>query len=850
MAARPVPARQKNISESSDHGSVTPLATESGRRIFFYPSVLEDEPVFSYPNSSVMKVLRDGHSKECRWLLERGQKAAEAAGSKLQLPVDTVLSTTRPRSDEDLHLLQSLKPLIQQKKFPAPEKIYTSFDVDGIFPENGEFFIPMDCDVLVDQRDPLPSKEELKKLSKSPTVCTLIPRQFNPDLNEGLDTEFRVALNSTKVVLQLKLDDDTCLPFYNSHYHMSGDHADPADEYAAAATIGQYIDQFAPGAQTAIQLLVNEELFNELARNYQDAYNINLDCSGKPGTGSEIKITFMGDGELRVDAKVAYDRYKSTNDRKTKRGFIELALALDLKKDGEMWVPGWTNCSYNMTTKRSYKTMRKQSGLSSGSSSGGSSRQSLLASKSRGLGRSLDILSRSISGLHKLGKHSGSVDIEFEDPTEGAADDFLPFTYRHSHSLTDVLESHLLKPDPSGIAHARVHSDDMSLRPFEGLLSVPATSHQLSSSPSLGTSEDLSTSSEASPFTSLEAEACQWQVSEGSYEKSQVFVVNYKNGWCYTNLAPAEAIYRVFMGGEMRSWMTVEHSVNEPHDMAKMLYQMGLKPPFAHYFSGVPAKVMRGVEGLIVTGDSQELDVDPVIVKNLQEDYTQAWFTALDHFDQRLKHYKPEEEVAKPTMAGLPAKQAEALQKFLDKIESSRKEFATLSDKLDRMTKLGENSFDSYKKLVHKLVSIKVQLNQLNSLGRAGDHTQGDKPLYAQLQEEAGVTSGSHLEPYVKVCLLQLNALNLLCSVKLDVALGRLSLKKVAGYEDLLETVRGKVVSVQSLTEQGAMDVLQDIWEEYLDNTPNLRVAAADDSSRPLPPGMKVTEDGIEYSDV
>ena len=889
MATTPIAVRRKTTSEASDYEAVTPLVTEAGQKVFVYPpkpEVNESKPVFNYPNKVVVEVLQDGHTKDSAGLLETAQKTAAKSISKL--PVEGASYTRRQhtaeediaeaiaQSYENLELVRSLKPLIKKKKFPLPEKINKSFDTSALSPEKGEFFTPMDCDVFIDNKEQGPSHEEFKHLSRSPTVCTLVPRQCMPHLRDGLKEEFRTALNSTNVVLQLKLDDDTCLPFYSSHDHMSGNDSDPADEYTAADTIEKYISRFAPGAESAVYTLVREEVFNELVRNYRDAYGIDLDVSGKRGTGSEVRITFMEDGQFRVDAKVAYDRYQGKHDTRLKRGFTELKLALHLTKDKEIWVPGWTNCRYDVTKKRAYRSKRDKSGLNSGSSSGGSSRQSLASGRSRSIGRSLDFLTSSFTALHKLGLRADDA----KDSTEDVTGELLQYTEpHHRHSISYVLNSQIsAEPFDQAPVHVRGCSEDLSRPPFESTLTVPTPDYQRSSSQSLVASGTTrSTSPVHSTLGTIEP-IYQRETSVGEYDDSQVSSVSYRGAWCFTNLPPMEAVYKIFMSGELNSWTTVEKSVTKAGDMASMLRQMGVKPPFPHYFKTIPEKVQYALEGRPKAGYSDTFQVAPEIVEQVQADYTKAWFMALEGFDNRVKNYKPEMDFAEPGTSNLSLEQETAYQDFMAKIEETKQKYIAVSGELDTMTHLGSNTFDAYRDLVLRLVDIKVRLNQLNGLARGDRRTTVVKPPFVVMQEKAGVSENSPQAFYVKVCLQQLNVWNLLCSAKLDVALGRLSLSKAMdSKDDLLETIRGQIVNTQNLTTDGAENILQELWGEYWDRVLEKKVQSSHDSSlledtmqrtlmRRNPDfakvlsggsllgageaGMKSTEDGVEYSDV
>ncbi|WP_281646353.1 hypothetical protein [Parendozoicomonas sp. Alg238-R29] len=860
----PAHQRKKMLSESSDTDCLTPKATE--RDVFVLPASTSvrgelkpndktigtvkqtdagrpasQEPpamaqqVFNFPNSMVVEVLQtaaipegiqignelaqkyEGFSRQVsKFPANAFAKESEATAYKTRTeasissvarfyssdePEDTAHAETNTssmnhaekvmRSHQDRVSLIYLKSILANRS-PAPPKINVSLRTDPLPVEKGAFFIPFDSDVVINGKDVTSSDPKYKDCSRSSSVCSLVPKQSQATSCRRDPSLHLEAVKNSDVVLQLQLSDTEFLPFYSSRYHMTLESEEKIDEYQAASCIRAYVEKFAPGASVVIDTLATDDAFDELVDNLKTVYQIQPDTSGHKGTGSEIKITLINSDKIRIDARVGFDRYCIAGNDEVHKGFIQLRRSLEISKIRGVWVPGWCNCVYDITTNRSsYRKQRRASGLSPGSSSSHSSKSSLSSAKSRSLGKSLDTLSRSSTALHRI--------VVTPDP---ACSSKAP----PRRSVSMEKDTHLTVVP----LHSRGGSEDLSAEGFtEGLLAPHSTVSSKSSvlsSPESGSSSGLS----------LQPLALSCEVSSDSSELDTT-VIRYKGGWCHTNVSPTEALYRMHVASEIASWSEVTHKLSESADMAKQLRQMNTKMPFPHHYGKMQEKSLGGVENISERTSLKEEAISSEVQKEMQAKFETAWYKSLEELERKVTAYRCEMDMQKPPMKGLSPDQANAVEDFFTEVRKTRNEFMESSAKLDHLLKGGSHSFGVYREKISELAALKVQLNQLNKRNRA-DQTQRGKTFFQKLEAKVGVSPKSALGRYMELRKQEFYSIGLLCAVKLDLAISRLSINAQLGTEtETQDCVREAVSNGSHLNMEGMQYALETVWGSYLE---------------------------------
>ncbi|MCL6270392.1 hypothetical protein M3P05_10720 [Sansalvadorimonas sp. 2012CJ34-2] len=837
----PVNTRKKMASESSDDGEKTPLVSRMTEQVFTFSADHETEDketnsanskeqaasglpssgeittgkpsakalpeqarsVFRLPNQAVIKILSETACDDGIKIRDELEHIYSSYGESFEFftgkfassatlekrfgfkqvknrPANPVCMNKAGVTGQDtlysheerillVHLQNKLKGL-----FPAPAKINQPLDIHGINLVKGEFCIPIDSDVIINAEDKSSTLPKYRCLARLPLVHTVVANQISaaqvvPNIEDVLgDTDF---------VLQLQLDKDCFLPFYSSRYQ-TGLNINNKNIYSEIiGNISDYIEQFSPGALIAVQTLACKDVFETLVQNLEEGYQLTPHGQEKSGTGRKIMVTFIDNDKIQVDAEIAYDHYIDLDNKKNKKGFIKLRASIILIQKDNIWIPGWCNCGYEITTcRKQYKQKMEESLLTPTTSDGFIIKKQPLT-ESRHLSKSLGSLSQNvISGLSATSPET---------------------------SLPAALNRQLILL-PLKKCHQRASSEDAA----ESDMHTPSTS--LSSSSYSSSTDSRAISSSSGVGFCASPSPCQVELQKN--QRAGVCSFYFKGGWCYTNLPPVAAACRMKFGEEMAAWLN-SRADTKVADHATRLRQMNIKMPSEDYFQNLTETATSEVKHVSDVEVSRDI-ITPELYQELKDGYKQKWLECLKKLEDEVLGYHPDMDMKQPDMAHLSPDKQDAIRDFLDTIENSRDKFTEIVKRIKGF-KLGALSESEYKELIFDLASIKVEVNRLNSLGRAGQK-QVQIPLYRQLKQKADVEPDSALGRYLELRQKQLNAIGTLCSVKLDFAVSSLSIKGgkekegVTFYDDIKCAIaNGQEIEVEDMNKK-----LERVWAE------------------------------------
>ena len=613
---------------------------------------------------------------------------------------------------------------------------------------------------------------------------------------------FLALLRESGITLQIQVDKDAFLPVYTSSEHKFLEETD--DSEGAPAWIERCVEGVSPGAIKVIWALSNPLLFNELESNLKQVTGILPVESESEATGYETKLTFVSEEELRMDCTKTYDKYQKTGNTKEKDGFITLKLSVGVVKRGELWVPQRCYFTYDVATGwlSRKEAKRKSSVHSSDSGSPMSSRLSVMGSDN--LSSSLSRLSGSMAtGLDDIGDDSKS-------PSLGQP------VYLRTHSdsgkrrlsVSPAL-SQTDSDDSGPTGHSRQNSEPADLSVAAPAIQ-PGGQLQSSSQASITST----TSSTDSPLTSLSSQSVEPVAVTQAGETMGAFLLG--GTWYISNCAPVEAAYKLYLAREINAWKGPINNRLDPSKQAELisrLRQLNIKAPSPSYFAGTVSAMLHNIKHLPAAADRETLDLAPEIHQQLQESYTEQWQATFEQVRKELDEYDADTDKAMPKETLTPD-QHKAIQTFLTEVQKTKQEFmAVLEDLETRLQTTNVSNYEEYKALVTAIAEAKTKCNLLNSRARTRTSktvvkdgklvTESVPTMFEQLKLDTEVHLNSPMSRYMDFRQRELNAVNMLCSVKFDLLLRSIEVKDAEtdpALQQLVEKQFSTVLNTQSKT--------------------------------------------------